>query len=135
MPADKGHLGFDAPIHALIPGSPGEKDNRIEVVSAPRFGLVGSEQNVEIKDMPELRLGSVRHVGPYNRIPEAFQRLREIAVRASLGGPGTNLLAIYHDQTWHMRLRLIYLPILLSPSSQATPLKIWGHARSLARLR
>lgn len=49
VPTDKGRLGFDAPLHALIAGSKGEKDNRLEVVSAPRFGLVGSEQTVEIK--------------------------------------------------------------------------------------
>ncbi len=49
VPQDQGHLGFDAPLHALITGSPDEKDNRIEVVSAPRFGLVGSEQFAEVK--------------------------------------------------------------------------------------
>jgi hypothetical protein len=49
VPQDRGRLGFDAPLHALIPGAPGEKDNRIEVVSAPRFGLVGSEQIAEVK--------------------------------------------------------------------------------------
>jgi hypothetical protein len=46
---ERTRLGFDAPVHALITGSPDEKDNRLEVVSAPRFGLVGSEQRVEIK--------------------------------------------------------------------------------------
>ncbi len=48
-PQDQGHLGFDAPLHELITGSPDEKDNRIEVVSAPRFGLVGSEQFAEVR--------------------------------------------------------------------------------------
>ena len=48
-PQDHGRLGFDAPLHALITGSPDEKDNRIQVVSAPRFGLVGSEQFAEVK--------------------------------------------------------------------------------------
>jgi hypothetical protein len=48
-PKDHGRLGFDAPLHALITGSPDEKDNRIQVVSAPRFGLVGSEQFAEVK--------------------------------------------------------------------------------------
>ncbi len=49
VPQDPGRLGFDAPLHALIAGSPGEKDTRIEVVSAPRFGLVGSEEKAEVK--------------------------------------------------------------------------------------
>lgn len=49
VPKTADRLGFDAPVHALITGSPGEHDNRIEIVSAPRFGLVGSEQTVQIK--------------------------------------------------------------------------------------
>src|SRR5215475_7095488 len=49
VPPDMSRLGFDAPVHALIAGSAGEKDTRIEVVSAPRFGLVGSEEFAEIK--------------------------------------------------------------------------------------
>jgi hypothetical protein len=49
VPQDASRLGFDAPLHALIAGSAGEKDTRIEVVSAPRFGLVGTEEFAEIK--------------------------------------------------------------------------------------
>ena len=53
--------------------------------------------NVEIVSQPELRAATLRHVGPYNRISEAFARLGEIAGRAGLIGPGTMMLAIYHD--------------------------------------
>ena len=49
VPADAKTLGFEAPVHALITGSPDEFDNRLEIVSAPRFGLVGSEQTVELR--------------------------------------------------------------------------------------
>lgn len=49
VPADLKKLSFDAPVHALIAGTPGEFDNRLEVISAPRFGLVGSEQTVELR--------------------------------------------------------------------------------------
>ncbi len=49
VPADAKTLGFDAPVHALITGTPDEFDNRLEIVSAPRFGLVGSEQTVELR--------------------------------------------------------------------------------------
>jgi hypothetical protein len=48
-PKDVQRLGFDAPVHALLTGSPGERDNRIEIISAPRFGLVGSTQTAEIQ--------------------------------------------------------------------------------------
>src|SRR5882724_6473212 len=53
--------------------------------------------NVEIKDMPELRVATVRHVGPYNRISEAFGRLGDLAGRARLFNTRPTMLAIYHD--------------------------------------
>ena len=53
--------------------------------------------NVEIKPMPELRTVTVHHVGPYNRISEAFERLGEIVGRAGLFQSKPTMLAIYHD--------------------------------------
>jgi hypothetical protein len=49
VPGNAAALGFDAPVHALLTGKPGEFDRRLEVVRAPRFGLVGGEQPVEVK--------------------------------------------------------------------------------------
>ncbi|TPW32866.1 hypothetical protein [Pararhizobium mangrovi] len=46
IPSDAGALGFKAPVHALITGHEGETDRRIEVVRAPRFGIVGEEQTI-----------------------------------------------------------------------------------------
>jgi len=57
VPADPKVLGFEAPVHALIAGTPDEFDNRLEIVSAPRFGLVGSEQTVEIRAVSSRRDG------------------------------------------------------------------------------
>ena len=42
-------LGFDAPVHGLITGKPEEFDRRIEIVSGPRFGIVGEEQTVTFR--------------------------------------------------------------------------------------
>ncbi len=49
VPQDKSRLPSDAPIHALIAGARGERDTRIQVVSAPRFGLAGTDAFAEIK--------------------------------------------------------------------------------------
>jgi hypothetical protein len=49
VPGNAAALGFDAPVHALLTGKPGEFDRRLEVLRAPRFGLVGGEQPVEVK--------------------------------------------------------------------------------------
>ncbi|WP_310621342.1 hypothetical protein [Flexibacterium corallicola] len=42
-------LGFNAPVHTLLTGSKKEMDRRLEIISRPRFGLVGSKQHVELK--------------------------------------------------------------------------------------
>ena len=49
VPASAKALGFDAPVQALITGKPGEFDRRLEVLNAPRFGIVGSTQPIEVK--------------------------------------------------------------------------------------
>ena len=53
--------------------------------------------DVDIRQMPELRVGTVRHVGPYNQIPKAFERLGAIAGPAGLLRQAGSMMAIYHD--------------------------------------
>jgi AraC family transcriptional regulator len=58
----------------------------------------GQTMDVEIKEMPELRVGTVRHIGPYNQIPQAFGRLGAIAGPAGLfQQPDAAMIAIYYD--------------------------------------
>ena len=42
-------LGFRAPLHALITGLSAERDRRIELIDAPRFGIVGKQQTVRLR--------------------------------------------------------------------------------------
>ena len=49
VPADVGALGFAAPVHALITGNPNEKDRRVVLVAAPRFGIVGQNQTISFR--------------------------------------------------------------------------------------
>jgi hypothetical protein len=46
VPADAGALGFSAPVHALITGHVDERDRRIALIAAPRFGIVGQPQTI-----------------------------------------------------------------------------------------
>jgi hypothetical protein len=46
VPADAGALGFSAPVHALITGHADERDRRIALIAAPRFGIVGQPQTI-----------------------------------------------------------------------------------------
>src|SRR6201988_3209929 len=46
IPANAGAVGFQAPVHALITGHKDERDRRIAISAAPRFGIVGQTQTV-----------------------------------------------------------------------------------------
>ncbi len=53
--------------------------------------------DVEVVKRPALRLASVRHVGSYMQIREAFGRLNDLVTTAGLGNRDTMLVGIYHD--------------------------------------
>jgi hypothetical protein len=42
-------LGFDAPVHTLLTGRPDEFDRRVEITKAPKYGIVGSTRELEVK--------------------------------------------------------------------------------------
>ncbi|HEY0438580.1 MAG TPA: hypothetical protein VGD36_00800, partial [Xanthobacteraceae bacterium] len=49
VPAEAAELGFAAPLHALITGRADERDRRVTLVSAPRFGIVGQQQTIAFR--------------------------------------------------------------------------------------
>src|SRR5277367_2532580 len=46
IPANAAAIGFQAPVHALITGLKDERDRRIAISAAPRFGIVGQTQTI-----------------------------------------------------------------------------------------
>src|SRR5258705_767745 len=46
IPANAAAIGFQAPVHALITGRKDERDRRIAISAAPRFGIVGQTQTI-----------------------------------------------------------------------------------------
>ncbi len=46
IPDNVAALGFKAPVHALITGHNDERDRRIAIIAAPRFGIVGQTQTI-----------------------------------------------------------------------------------------
>jgi len=57
VPKAASALGFDAPVHALLTGQPDEFDRRIEVLKAPRYGIVGSTREIEARVVETGRRG------------------------------------------------------------------------------
>jgi hypothetical protein len=93
-PQDKVRLGFDAPVHALITGARGERDTRVEVVSAPRFGLSGTVEMAEIRaerngpggdDLATFEIR--RETGPVETITAPYGKTVPIQLHFEHAGP------------------------------------------------
>jgi len=54
VPASARDFGLQVPVHSVITGKKGEFDRRLEVVRAPRFGIVDGVQHAEVRvvDLP-----------------------------------------------------------------------------------
>ncbi|MFZ0495443.1 MAG: hypothetical protein WBE80_00470 [Methylocella sp.] len=93
IPADAGALGFKAPLHALITGHEGEHDRRIELLEAPRFGIVGKDQTIELRvldtaDQSEPVVLKVRRDGnPVATIVATPGERLRVPVKIEHGGP------------------------------------------------
>ncbi|HYY61507.1 MAG TPA: hypothetical protein VE756_08970, partial [Burkholderiales bacterium] len=49
VPSEAAALGFAAPVHALVTGHKDERDRRVVLVTAPRFGIVGQTQTITFR--------------------------------------------------------------------------------------
>ena len=58
----------------------------------------GRTMQVEIRKYPALRVGTVRHIGPYIQVNETFAPLGELAAPARLfERPGAQMVALFYD--------------------------------------
>lgn len=54
--------------------------------------------NVDVKEIPEMHVAYVRHIGPYKGDPALFERLFTWAsARDLLHIPETKVMSVYHD--------------------------------------
>jgi hypothetical protein len=60
IPSGADQLGFKAPIHALITGRPDERDRRVALIEAPRFGIVGRDQMLRVQTFERGGTGTMR---------------------------------------------------------------------------
>ena len=92
VPAKAASLGFNAPLHALITGHEGERDRRIELTEAPRFGIVGKEQTISLKVLDTDNKGEpvsleVRRDGvPVSTIQASVGQTIKVPVKIEHGG-------------------------------------------------
>jgi hypothetical protein len=92
IPKQAERLGFQAPVHALITGHPGERDRRIELVEGPRFGIVGKDQTISVRIIDAggngepVALDIRRDGAPLATMPARPDELVRIPVHVEHGG-------------------------------------------------
>jgi hypothetical protein len=98
IPQSAAALGFNAPLHALITGHEGERQRRIELIEAPRYGIVGKDEVIEARV-----LDSADHGEPVNltvrRDGETIATIdvkvgERIDVKAPIDHPGPNVIEL-----------------------------------------
>lgn len=104
VPKSAHALGFEAPVHTLLTGTPGEFDRRIEIVEAPKYGLVGQSRPIQLtvretgktaKGLGPVTL-KVRREGQDDEIVRADIN-RPVKISMPFPHPGQNIVEIELD--------------------------------------
>ncbi len=98
VPASLKSLGISSPFHGLITGSQNETDRRIDIIEAPRFGLVGKEQIIVFRVVETGKTGGASRV-TIKRDGKIIQQLdakpdTEIRSAVKIDHAGTNLFEL-----------------------------------------
>jgi len=98
IPASAAALGFKAPLHVLVTGHEGERQRRIELIEAPRYGIVGKDQVIAARVLDSADHGepvrvTVRHDGQTIANIEADVGER-IDVRTPIDHAGRNVIEL-----------------------------------------
>lgn len=105
VPKTTAALGFDAPVHTLLTGRPNEFDRRIEVIEAPRYGLVGQSRPITIAvretgKAPSPGVGAVTLKVRREGLPDETVRTeigRNVKIDMPIPHTGTNIAEIELD--------------------------------------
>ncbi len=104
VPKSAAAFGFEAPVHVLLTGRPDEFDRRIEILTAPKYAIVGSTRDVEVAVREHGRAGrggeavtlKIRREGQ----PDETKRARigdRIRIQMSFPHAGQNIMEIELD--------------------------------------
>ncbi len=102
IPKSAAGLGFDAPVHAILTGRPDEFDRRIEVIKAPKFGIVGQARDIEVavRETGRRRSGTVSLKVRREGRPDEIKRTeidRPVTFSMPFPHAGTNIVEIELD--------------------------------------
>ncbi|MDO9125618.1 MAG: hypothetical protein Q7U42_02035, partial [Parvibaculum sp.] len=92
VPANAAALGFDAPVHGLVIGRKGEKDRRLRVTEAPRFGIVG--EPVKLSFRVDETSAEDRPTGETATVTVTVDGVRTASTEVGIGEPASVTLAL-----------------------------------------
>ena len=128
VPKSAASLGFDAPVHALLTGQPNEFDRRVEVIKAPRYGIVGQSREIEV---------AIRETGKTGRAGETAKLTvrregKPDEVRsAKVGGTVKFDMAFPHSGTNIVEIELETAPGELTPANNRVVVEAEGVRENL----
>ena len=132
VPATAAALGFAAPVHALLTGRPGEFDRRIEVLKAPRYGIVGQSRDMELV---------VREMGRMPNSGSEASKTATLKIRkegspeetrvAEIGKPITIEMPFPHSGTNILEVEMPAAPGELTPANNRAVLSAEGVRENL----
>ncbi|MBB4657869.1 hypothetical protein [Parvularcula dongshanensis] len=95
---DAASLGLGVPVHALLTGDPAaQRDRRVRIVSAPRYGVVGESVPLTFRVEDEGRTGSVPvtlSVGGVVQAESPVEIGRDVTLSVALDAPGETVVEI-----------------------------------------
>ena len=128
VPKSPAALGFDAPVHALLTGQPDEFDRRLEIIKAPRYGIVGQTREIEV---------AIRETGKGGRASNTAKLTirregKPDEVRsAKIGGTVRLEMAFPHSGTNIMEMELETAPGELTPANNRVVVEAEGVRENL----
>ncbi|ABS63845.1 conserved hypothetical protein [Parvibaculum lavamentivorans DS-1] len=94
VPANAAALGFDAPVHGVVIGRKDEKDRRLRIVEAPRFGIVG--EPVELSFRVDETSAGDQPTGETAAVIVKVDGVETASANIALGEPASLTLALTH---------------------------------------
>ena len=128
VPKSVAALGFDAPVHALLSGAPGEFDRRIEVLKAPRYGIVGQTRKIEVAIR---ETGKTGQAGTSANLTIRREGKPDEVRSVPVGGTAKIEMAFPHSGTNLVELELETAPGELTPANNRVVVEAEGVRENL----
>ncbi len=128
VPKSAASLGFDAPVHALLTGQPDEFDRRVEIIKAPRYGIVGQTREIEVAIR---ETGKAGRAGDSAKLTVRREGKPDEVRTAKIGGTVKLDMPFPHSGTNILEIELETAPGELTPANNRVVVEAEGVRENL----